>query len=886
MLSWFFKKIGRDAASNPAPVQVSAAQTELAAVQRSAAKARQAEDARGIWGPLLAAAQGDDEALWLVAQDAPLFDIKISAVQGLSTEVALKQAERALRNHDRRVHRAAKLRLDQLVTQRLTRAKAQLLIEAALKIRGEETTIPVNRLLALDRDWQALDPLALDPAQQVQFKALSDQLNASMRERSETQQRLQRWRLDSTRALKDWQDSCKKGANSSDETAGIAESKRALLALLGNCPEPQAAEPDCRALEVALQSTDLFEARLAWFKATDLSAADLPSWDSLPPIPHPALSRLLEQRFQQWQSEREPAQTETPVARQPESKRPEQLRSLDLLMQQTEAAIAAGHLAELQQQLQGIESLLKSINEAGEPLRARYLSLQAEYQKLKSWQQWSSERAIEALINEAQAMARLTLAAIPPSAAHPPAGTDLPDAAEPGEATPASVEVEVEVPNAVKLNLQAQRESINQLRRRWKESALLATAEQWQGFNSALQLAYAPIAEQQAAAQARREENLLARLNLLNQLDAMPAQFPPAIDMAADWKTVIRGLADFQLAWRQLGPLEHSIPQAARQTLQTRLVNSLERLEAPLQAARRSAEDRRLQLILRAEGLLAEARQGAPMRDAATRTRDLQAEWQEQARALPLARAVENALWTRFKQATDAIFAQREAAFNAREAELSSNLQQRQGLLAQLFELAEGNIVEGAEQALQKIDFAWRQFAPLPRNATEGLETKFNQARAAAIKQLAENAKKPWQAHCDGLLARIRLCEERESDTADGTDIEQRWAALPGLPLAWEQAISQRWQQQTPNLTEPTLDLLLLQLEIALDCVCAPEHQAARRELKLQQMKATLEGRSATEPANPSAWLAIALGQQPNSSQRNRLLTIIAAVRQAAPGRI
>lgn len=883
MLSWFLKKIGRNVASNPAPVQVSAAQNQLATVQKSAAKAKQAEDARGIWGPLLAAAHGDDAALWLVAQDAPLFDIKIAAIQGLSTETALKQAERAMRNHDRRVHRAAKLRLDQLVAQRLTRAKAQLLIEAALKMGSEETTIPVNQLLALDRDWQALDPLALDPAQQVRFKALSDQLNASMRERSETQQRMQRWRLDSTRALKQWQDSCAEAVSQS-EVAGIAESKQALLALVGNCPEPQAAEQDCRALEAALQCSDLFEARLTWFKATDLSATDLPSWDSLPSIPHPALSRLLEQRFQQWQSEREPAQAELPVARQPESKRPEQLRSLDLLMQEAEAAIAAGHLAELQQQLQGIESLLKSINEAGEPLRARYLSMQAEHQRLKSWQQWGSERAIDALINEAQAMARLTLAAIPPSAAHPPAVTDLPDASEPSEAILTTVDVAT--PNAVRLNLQAHREAINQLRRRWKESALLANSEQWQSFNRALQIAYEPIAEQQAAAQARREENLLARSRLLDQLDAVPAQLPVEPGMMIDWKTVIRTLADFQLAWRQLGPLEHSIPLAARQALQTRLVASLERLETPLQAARRSAEDLRLQLILRAEGLLADPKQGTQMRDAALRTKELQAEWQEQARALPLARAVENALWTRFKQATDAVFAQREAAFNAREAELSSNLQQRQALLAQLFELAQGNIVEGAEQALQQIDRSWRQCAPLPRNAADGVETQFNQARAAAIKQLAENAKKPWQAHCDSLLARIRLCEERESDAADGTDIEQRWAALPGLPLAWEQAISQRWQQQSSRLTELALDLLLLQLEIALDCDCAPEQQAARRELKLQQMKATLEGRSAAEPANPSAWLAIALSQKPNSSQRDRLLTIISAVRQGPPGRM
>jgi hypothetical protein len=60
--------------------------------------------------------------------------------------------------------------------------------------------------------------------------------------------------------------------------------------------------------------------------------------------------------------------------------------------------------------------------------------------------------------------------------------------------------------------------------------------------------------------------------------------------------------------------------------------------------------------------------------ESARLVRTLQADWQEQARRLPLARGVENELWNRFKAATDAVFVQRDAAFAARDAELAANL--------------------------------------------------------------------------------------------------------------------------------------------------------------------------------------------------------------------
>ena len=155
-----------------------------------------------------------------------------------------------------------------------------------------------------------------------------------------------------------------------------------------------------------------------------------------------------------------------------------------------------------------------------------------------------------------------------------------------------------------------------------------------------------------------------------------------ADELAAYRKEQLRALSSFQLAWRQLGPLEHTVPPGARSALQKRLNSSVARIEAPIEEARRTATSQREQLVARAEALVQELGRNPASRDAIPRVRELQAEWQQHARTLPLARPVEGALWARFKAATDAVFAQREAAFSARDAELASNLAAREALLA------------------------------------------------------------------------------------------------------------------------------------------------------------------------------------------------------------
>ncbi len=927
----YFKKPSAPAAPRQSPAikrqeaaAAAAAQAKLREQARADAKAKDAEEARVTWAPKLQAALGDDAALLRVAQDSPLVEIKLSAVQALAGEEALKQAEREFRSHDRRVHRAAKLRLDAAVAQRESRAQAQIIIDAARALSAE-TPIPANRLVALDRAWQVLNPDLLEAQQRSEFATWRERLNDSVRERGEQEQQVQRWVLEAKAALAEMQRAAAMpgGAEAVDALRACCATAQALRDARIDVPASAALD---QALQAAQQSAEQTQAR----------------WAEPPPAAAPPVAE---------------APPPPAALAPPRSLSGEQRQALDALLEQSEAALADGQLAAMQEHLEAIDALLDTFHgvKTGDALNARIQALYAERGRLKGWQQWGGGRARDDLVMQAEALARLTeaaggrsdaSAAPPPGQAAAPADPAPQDVAAPAvvvqddlaqadpvdsaaaldgpaptlalqdvpESSPAAqadqaAQPPAQPPAAVggaakrkagvpKLRLKAHADAIQDLRRRWKElDRLGAPANQllWKRFDAALHAAHEPVAAQLAALKAQRQANLATREALLAELDALPAQ--PASDdseaVAGFWKEQARALENFQRAWRPLGPLEHTVPTGARSALQQRLASSVERIEAPLQAARGAAEGVRRQLIERAEALGEEVKQQPQLRDAFARVRDLQAAWQHSARQLTLQRGVESALWSRFKAATDAVFTQRDAAATARDAELATNLAVREALLQRLEGLSSATPKAEIERTLAEVDREWRIAGEPPRGTLNALEARLHKAHAAALHALSASGQAAWQATCDGAVARLALCEEREAAPAGDTDLAQRWAAQDALdvklPAAWQQAFAQRWgaSAQATAKSDAALDELLVHLEASLDLPASPERLAARRALKLRALKDTLEGRGApaADASQRAQWLATLLRSCcRDPALRERLRTLLAALRAAPPG--
>ena len=906
MLTWLFKKRGGAAATVATPAPLSSARGSAAP---RAVAAKVVEPPAAVdWAAPLQAALGDDAALLQLAQSATGLDTKLAAVAALRSEAALKQAERAFRSHDRKVHRLAKQRLEAALTQRTARAQAEALLVRTQALL-DEALVPVNHLVTLDRDWEALPVEALEPAQTAAFTALRARLGSQLRERTDAQQQLKHWTAEAQRLRAQWLPLLRQAA-AGGTAADASALGQALQAALDARPPLSASAELLEALAQAGRAAAAVHACLAQLEAPPLDGDEPAAWPVDVQGLDAELVASLVQRQAQWLLiHRPPPPAPAPAPQRPartprhaplDATQRQVLQDLlQDLLQQAEAARDEGQLGEMQRHLQAFESALVATGAAlPDALRARQQALWAEQVRLRDWQQWGGARARDDLVAEAVVLEQVTLAATP--AAPPATAPTDPDAvAAAPEASPAAPTRAAG--HAPKLNLQAHSEAIRDLRQRWKaldRTGAAASQAQWQHFDGALQAAHQPLAVQQAAQQAARLDNLAARESLLAALESHALTDSAASgDAAADWRAVLRELDRFNSEWRKLGPVEHTVPRAAQAGLQQRLQAALARIETPLQAARTAAVAEREALIRQAQGL-APAGASAPSPDAARHVRDLQARWQDQARQLPLPRGLENALWARFKAATDAVFAQREAAIAARDAELATNLAQTQALVQRLLDLGPETPASEIERTLAEVDRGWRQGGELPRGALDGinglsgLDQQYHGARAAAAQHIGAAVRQRWQALCDTLQARLALCEAREDAAGNDPSAADRvahWAQLPPLPSGWQQPLAQRWGAPV-KIAEPpaaAVDEWLLRLETALGLPAAPEWQAARQALKLRALKDTLEGRGATKdgPSEQAAWLQSLLRQPGlDAARRTRLAALLAALRESQPG--
>jgi hypothetical protein len=465
-----------------------------------------------------------------------------------------------------------------------------------------------------------------------------------------------------------------------------------------------------------------------------------------------------------------------------------------------------------------------------------------------------------------------------------------------------------------RLSIRQRSELIQTLRKRWKEvdhSGGAGSRALWQRFDAALAAAGEPVAAHVAAQRAAREANLAAREQLLEVLEAAhgaeaaapadavvaqsisdPLATPqtnddPPSQMPVDPRRLATALDRFYAEWRKLGPPEHTVPRAAREALLKRMEVAVRRVEEPVQAARADAAVQRQALVARARALAGEA--PGRGRDLVGEVRSLQAEWQQKAKALPLARADEQALWTDFKTAIDAAFAAREAAYNARDAELEAHAAERAALIERL-QLRPEDSAESQRRLLAEAEAAWQRCGPAPRARAAALEAEFRAARDGLRQWLEGSERRAWQSTFDALEAKLAICLERERRLADGADADAdaavaAWQSLPVLPGPLEGAMRVRVGLGSVDDAGPAPDVdeLLLQIEIAWDLPTPPLFESVRRSRKLLAMKQSLEGRRAA-PAQalaPAAILALLLGRgHLDAIQVERLAAVLMALRR------
>ena len=856
-----------------------------------------------VWRDRIAAAASDDTTLLQLTHDAPGVPLKLAAIEALTHEASFKQAMHDFREHDKRLYRAAKSRWEAISGKRIATDEATALIASARALIEQES-VPVNRVVELDHAWAALNSDLLDPDVRTQFSALSEQLGSSVRSRGEHGQAITRWLSATDQAMRPLQSALPSVARGETPSIDAEPLAVALLELISG--NPDTADERCNskadAAKRLLALASSVTQRAAFLQTLPVagpidSAADaenqarekqlIEQWRAFPEIADYAESEgnechtLLTARFAEWRNAATQERESEQAARTTEERerlREQNKQRVSTITRDIEAAETAhtqGHVADLTRLLLVIDTALKRGSGSGSistALTQRIEVLRAEQRRLQEWQRWGGRQGREQLVTEAKALA--------------------------AEVTDTTAKIAIK-PHA---------EVIDKLRERWKELDKLGAASNqvmWLDFDSALKKAYAPVSAHLEKLKVERNENLSKREKIVEALAQSAAKFfPAAVSVAQesaaaspDWRAISHALEEAQLNWRKLGPVEHTVPRKAQKgdnAITARYAAAVQSLEAPLKNAYGEARSKREALVIAAKTL---AESDVTARDIVDKVKKLQSQWQAVAKAMPLPRRDENALWIAFKSATDAIFAARDTARAAKETESNAKQQARLDIIERVSALTQTPAAADIKRALADAESAWRaapDMRELPKPQSAKLDARYRAARDAANKRIADLTLHAEQARYDALLAAMALCEELEAAAEPGdsqkADLQTRWDMIENLPAAWKAKLELRFQGKAPSPVPKTgknagdaLQETLLNLEVGCGINSPEEFQAARQYLKIRALKEAMEGRktTVTTPADIERWmLEAATWPRPDGASSERLAKIIAAVRR------
>ena len=358
---------------------------------------------------------------------------------------------------------------------------------------------------------------------------------------------------------------------------------------------------------------------------------------------------------------------------------------------------------------------------------------------------------------------------------------------------------------------------VGSMRERWKALDTLSGAAPkslWERFDAACTAAYAPaaahfkqLAEERhsnaAKAQALIDEAQAqaARIVRSNEADANPASSDGSPEAAVDWKQMAATVQRLRLAWSHLG----AIDRKDKKRLDQQFSDALNIMQKPLEQQRKAEVGHREALIDQVSAL-------DPLeRGALDALRAAQERWQELARALPLERKAEQAMWHRFRAACDAVFARRKETANAADAERRAHQAAKDAISARLEQAAADMSdskadlkpdANAARSLLREAASEWHAIGAVPRAQEAKVEQRYH-AAVAAIEAKIDAVKRAADiAQASALRDKLRLCQQLESALADSQadaanataeQFKSRWAALPALPGAWERALKTRF---------------------------------------------------------------------------------------------
>lgn len=329
-------------------------------------------------------------------------------------------------------------------------------------------------------------------------------------------------------------------------------------------------------------------------------------------------------------------------------------------------------------------------------------------------------------------------------------------------------------------------ESIRKLREDWRELDRkdgVAPQALWEDFDQALAAAHEPV---KAHFDRQSEIHEAHRREREAFLDALQ-QFYEAIDWESpDWGAIDKRARQAQNHWTRMG----GVDAAGWKPLNQRFRGLFKLLDERLEKERARDIKRREGLIALVERLQNEH----DLKQALAQVKEAQASWKP---SVSVQRKIEQALWQRFNEACQRVYARRNEQAQQRRSEENALFGQRQALCARLAELLNQPSALEVEGEVEALVQQWQALDKGRGKAFAQVEKQFDGSVRDYRRACADELKRQQAVQLELMAEKGRLCDEVGTRTQQGEpqsdEIAARWQAMPPLD---DSALEQRMQQR------------------------------------------------------------------------------------------
>ena len=385
---------------------------------------------------------------------------------------------------------------------------------------------------------------------------------------------------------------------------------------------------------------------------------------------------------------------------------------------------------------------------------------------------------------------------------------------------------------------EARAEAVKALRAEWRTVTAANVQKDdpvWTRFNEAAEKAYAPCEPFFEKLNQRKRDNLAQRERLTGELEQLMAginwEEPP-------FEMLDKVLRTARTEWTQYTPVH--FPDA--KPCQKRFDSAMDKVHGALKNVRKHNSDQREQLISRATALL----EVEDVDSAIAQALKLQDEWKATG---PVTPQMQRRQWAQFRKPMDAVFAKRQAAREAGNAEIQAQRTTVTALIDQLEAHAnrpEEQLSQVAEEVRQLQDQIHEASEELPKKLQTGLLRRQNDLlNSIADKQKALPLRKRARAYA-ALSDLANACHQAETavlagEANDAEDLanvtaNSQWQSLLQARIDSVSGSAEQLHEQQPSNQE-TLERLAIELEILTETDTPDAFRGQRRAWQLDMLE-------------------------------------------------